>query len=202
MSARAHPLSSHVASSTPICAHGWCLNLVDLHGMHRVMGDAPASTSGRGEQERDDTPHTGVADLSQEQLQRNQELIDQLRDKLVRLHTAPARTPVHANQWSTTTVQGCSTGCASRLHRERSVVFARKERPCGLRDCHAQILAPLTKGGNLPFRRLCADFGAEVTMSEMSFARHLIRGTPHEKARLKRAANEHCYGACACRSLS
>ena len=58
-----------------------------------------------------------------------------------------------------------------------------------------QILAPLTKGGNLPFRRLCADFGAEATMSEMSFARHLLRGAPQEKALLKRAANEACFGA-------
>lgn len=31
-------------------------------------------------------------------------------------------------------------------------------------------------------------------MSEMAFARHLLRGAPHEKARLKRAANEHCFG--------
>lgn len=46
----------------------------------------------------------------------------------------------------------------------------------------------------MPFRRLCADFGAEVTMSEMSFARHLLKGDPLERARLKRAANEACFG--------
>jgi hypothetical protein len=57
------------------------------------------------------------------------------------------------------------------------------------------ILAPLTRGGHLPFRRLCADFGAEVTTSEMVFARELIRGNPVERTRLKRAANEQLYGA-------
>lgn len=36
------------------------------------------------------------------------------------------------------------------------------------------ILAPLTRGGNLPFRRLCADFGAEVLVSEMVFARQVF----------------------------
>lgn len=37
------------------------------------------------------------------------------------------------------------------------------------------ILAPLTRGGSLPFRRLCVDFGADVTMSEMAFAKHLLK---------------------------
>ena len=46
----------------------------------------------------------------------------------------------------------------------------------------------------MPFRRLCADFGAEVTMSEMSFARMLLKGDVVEKARLRKADNEHCFG--------
>jgi tRNA-dihydrouridine synthase 3 len=37
------------------------------------------------------------------------------------------------------------------------------------------ILAPLTKGGNLPFRQLCAQFGCDVTMSEMAFGRPLLK---------------------------
>lgn len=56
------------------------------------------------------------------------------------------------------------------------------------------ILAPLTKGGNVPFRRLCASFGADVTMSEMSYARNLVKGNVVERTHLRQAANEHCFG--------
>ncbi len=56
------------------------------------------------------------------------------------------------------------------------------------------ILAPLTKYGNLPFRRLCADFGADVSMGEMMFARQLIKRNRQEKARLRQAHNERCFG--------
>jgi hypothetical protein len=37
------------------------------------------------------------------------------------------------------------------------------------------ILGPLTKGGNLPFRRMCVSYGAEVTMSEMAYANKLAK---------------------------
>jgi tRNA-dihydrouridine synthase 3 len=65
------------------------------------------------------------------------------------------------------------------------------------------ILAPLTKYGNLPFRRLCADFGANVTMGEMMYARELLNPKNRsEKARLRRAENEQCFGARACGSCN
>lgn len=56
------------------------------------------------------------------------------------------------------------------------------------------MLAPLTKGGNLPFRRLCVDFGCNVTVSEMVFARFLLRRNPVEKARLRRHESERLFG--------
>lgn len=56
------------------------------------------------------------------------------------------------------------------------------------------ILAPLTRGGNLPFRRLCADFGMEVSYSEMIYARSLLRGDAVEQARLRRSPNEKILG--------
>ena len=40
---------------------------------------------------------------------------------------------------------------------------------------HALVLAPMTKGSNLPYRRLCQEFGARITMSEMTVARRLTQ---------------------------
>ena len=52
-------------------------------------------------------------------------------------------------------------------------------------------LAPLTKGGNVAFRRLVGcDFGCEVTMSEMAFAKFLIKGARVERARIRRCAQD------------
>ena len=50
------------------------------------------------------------------------------------------------------------------------------------------------RGGNVPFRRLCASFGAEATMSEMSYARNLVKGNVVERTHLRQAANEDCFG--------
>lgn len=35
------------------------------------------------------------------------------------------------------------------------------------------ILAPLTRGNHLPFRKLCLQMGCQVTMSEMAFAKQV-----------------------------
>lgn len=58
----------------------------------------------------------------------------------------------------------------------------------------AVLLAPLTRGGNLPFRQLCVELGARVTTSEMAVARDVVRGRRGEMALLRRAPEEPCFG--------
>ena len=57
------------------------------------------------------------------------------------------------------------------------------------------FLAPLTKGGNLPFRRLCLAHGAEVTMGEMAYAYQVKKRSKSELALLRKHADETCFGA-------
>lgn len=55
-------------------------------------------------------------------------------------------------------------------------------------------LAPLTRGGNLPFRRLCVELGAEVTVSEMVVVRNLLRAEAAEFALLRSHPSEASFG--------
>ena len=55
-------------------------------------------------------------------------------------------------------------------------------------------LAPLTRGGHLAFRRLCVEFGAQVTVSEMVVVHNLLRGRSAEFALLKSHASEPFFG--------
>ena len=55
-------------------------------------------------------------------------------------------------------------------------------------------MAPMTKGSNLPYRRLCVELGARVTVSEMTLARRLKQKRPSEFALIRRFPGEPCYG--------
>ncbi|CUV06232.1 unnamed protein product [Cryptosporidium hominis] len=56
------------------------------------------------------------------------------------------------------------------------------------------ILAPLTTVGNLPFRRLCLKFGADVTVSEMVLCNEILSGKASELALLKKSPEEKHFG--------
>jgi len=55
------------------------------------------------------------------------------------------------------------------------------------------VMAPMTKGSNLPYRRLCTELGARVLISEMVVARRLKQRRGGEFALIRRAPNEPCF---------
>ena len=67
--------------------------------------------------------------------------------------------------------------------------------PMNLREVltGAVVMGPMTKGSNLPYRRLCVELGARVTVSEMTVARRLKQKRRAEFALIRRAADEPCF---------
>src|SRR5215212_2219854 len=58
----------------------------------------------------------------------------------------------------------------------------------------AVVMAPMTKGSNLPYRRLCVELGARVTISEMTVARRLKQRRKAEFALIRKFEGEPCFG--------
>ncbi|KAG5482143.1 hypothetical protein CUR178_06002 [Leishmania enriettii] len=118
--------------------------------------------------------------------------IGQKRERSPSVEEAPMTGTPAPDATTKSSSNGLTVRPAQTEERLREVI-ARQSSTRGL-FAEKLILAPLTTVGNLPFRRICKSYGADVTLSEMAVVFNLNRLQKSEWSLLRRHESEDIFG--------